>query len=562
MPEEDRFQAIIWTSAKAAVLTADGIAPRQQITRTLEDIYTTIAITLQREDITRVRPEERTQVVCQALTRQRTLLIIDNLETIDDERVNAFLRELPAPTKCIVTTRHRIDVAFPIRLVEMERDAALALIAQECEKRLIELSSEAADLLYRRTGGVPLAIVWSIAQMAYGQAVDNVLHRLGQETSDIARYCFEGAMDSIRNTAAHSLIMALALFSTGTSREILGGVTALSVLDRDEGLVVLERLSLVTKHEDRFRMLPLTKSYARSEVVKHAGFEDKVRLRSVDCYLQLLTNRQDKPSRDRLCNHERENILALLDWCFAAGHELSAVSLIREFGGFLWAAGYWSDAERSLTLCLAFCEQQDMDRFVAYFSGRLGRLYYAQGKYNEAEQHLRQGYGICLATGDDDHLAYQASYLGLVLLGRGDLKDARRVLEQGLEAARRAESAKGVARIQNVLAQVDIQEKLYADAEARLEEARKLREIGDKPSTGLAWTYEALGRLRLEQGRADEAVLMFEKSLQARREVGCIRHCSPHKTITGSGLCSTPQIQRSLLHTPPSVTGIQGFTYE
>ena len=58
LPKE-RFEAIIWASAKSSVLTADGIAPRQQITRTLEDIYATIAVALEREDITRARPEEK-----------------------------------------------------------------------------------------------------------------------------------------------------------------------------------------------------------------------------------------------------------------------------------------------------------------------------------------------------------------------------------------------------------------------------------------------------------------------------------------------------------------------
>ncbi|HUW11258.1 MAG TPA: ATP-binding protein, partial [Anaerolineae bacterium] len=114
LPPEERFEAIIWTSAKSSVLTADGIAPRQQVARTLDDIYTTIAVTLEREDITHTRSEDQAGLVSRALTQQRTLLVVDNLETVDDERVNVFLRELPSPAKTIVTTRHRIDVAYPV----------------------------------------------------------------------------------------------------------------------------------------------------------------------------------------------------------------------------------------------------------------------------------------------------------------------------------------------------------------------------------------------------------------------------------------------------------------
>ena len=55
----------------------------------------------------------------QALTQQRTLLILDNLETVDDEKLMAFIREPPAPTKIIVTTRHWIEVAYKLALLGM-----------------------------------------------------------------------------------------------------------------------------------------------------------------------------------------------------------------------------------------------------------------------------------------------------------------------------------------------------------------------------------------------------------------------------------------------------------
>jgi hypothetical protein len=124
-----------WTLAKSSVLTGDGIAPRRQVTRTLDDIRTTVAVTLEREDITHARSDDQVTLVSRALTQQRTLLVVDDLETVDDEWVNVFLRELPPPTKAIVTTRHRIDVAYPVRLTGMPKKDGLALMAQECVKR-------------------------------------------------------------------------------------------------------------------------------------------------------------------------------------------------------------------------------------------------------------------------------------------------------------------------------------------------------------------------------------------------------------------------------------------
>jgi hypothetical protein len=267
LQKEERFEAIVWTSAKSSVLTADGIMPRRQITRTLDDIYTTIAVTLDREDITRARPEEQDKLVSRALTKQRTLLIVDNLETIDDERVNAFLRELPAPTKAIVTTRHRIDVAYPIRLNEMSKTDALDLIAQECKKKDVSLSEIEPSRLFKRTGGVPLAIVWSVAQMGYGYGVEEVLQRLEHPGGDIAHFCFDRAIDLIRDRPSYTLLMALSSFPSDANRDALGYVTSLSELTRDESLVTLEKLSLVNRNDGRFSLLPLTKRFGSIRLV-------------------------------------------------------------------------------------------------------------------------------------------------------------------------------------------------------------------------------------------------------------------------------------------------------
>jgi LuxR family glucitol operon transcriptional activator len=125
----------------------------------------------------------------------------------------------------------------------------------------VTLTDAEAEKLYRRTGGVPLAVVWSVAQMGYGYGVDSVLRRLGEPTGDIARFCFEGAMESIQSKPAHTLLIALSLLDGKANRDRLGKVTDLPELDRDEGLVRLERLSLVNKQGDRFFILPLVREY-------------------------------------------------------------------------------------------------------------------------------------------------------------------------------------------------------------------------------------------------------------------------------------------------------------
>ncbi len=389
LPERQRFKAIIWTSAKALTLTADGPAPRQQITRTLSDIYTAIAVTLEREDITRARPEEQDVLVRQALTRQRTLLIIDNMETIDDEQVNAFLRELPTPTKCIVTTRHRIDVAYPVRLQALPRKDALNLIAQECEKKGVAFRADEADRLYRHTGGVPLALVWSIAQMGFGTGIETVLHRIGDAEGDIARYCFQNALELIRGKPAHLLLMALAIFTRDASRVMLGRIADLSNADRDEGLGQLERLSLVNKHADRFSFLPLTRTFALSELTRDQAVEAQLRRRWID-HLKGITRGVNSEYYRRYPSDtffdEGESILDAANWCFTHGSAEDVFALAATAYDYLELAGHW---DKMLDVCqraLNLAESVQNQIMIARFANLIAWIWRERGDYDEAEQ--------------------------------------------------------------------------------------------------------------------------------------------------------------------------------
>lgn len=387
LPIEERFEAIIWTSAKSSVLTAEGIKPRRQAMRTLDDIYTAIAVALQREDITRARSEGQDEIVRRVLTQQRTLLIVDNLETVDDENVLGFLRELPDPTKLIVTTRHRIDVAYPVRLVGMPRKDARILIAQECARKDVVLADHEIRRLYDRTGGVPLALVWSIAQMAFGYSVAAILNRLGQSRSDISNFCFEGAIDLMRGKPTHKLLMALSLFATDAGREALGYIVELPELDRDDGLVDLEKLSLLNKKADRFSLLPLTKIFAVEEINKNPDFRTSVRRRWLD-YLKELCQEPLGEYYWRYRNHafyqEGDNLLDTVEWAYNEGTSVDVFLLTRAAYDYLEVIGEWNRiltfGEKALELAITNRSATD----IARFANILGWIHYQQGDYEKA----------------------------------------------------------------------------------------------------------------------------------------------------------------------------------
>src|SRR5437762_337776 len=144
------FDAIIFVSAKQQYLTAQGLLWSTQVHSTLRQIFQEVTLTLGRDDIRLTPLREQRDLVREALGRQRTLLIVDNLETMEDKQeILSFLYELPPTVKVVVTTRERAMFA-PIRLEQLAEEAAQELIEQQSAEKQVNLDEEEAQSLYQR----------------------------------------------------------------------------------------------------------------------------------------------------------------------------------------------------------------------------------------------------------------------------------------------------------------------------------------------------------------------------------------------------------------------------
>lgn len=353
-PRAPTFEAIIFVSAKQQYLTPHGILPRHQSQRTLHDIFREIAYALDRQEIIRTSPDEQLIRIRNALARQRTLLIVDNLETIEEQQdVMAFLYDLPLQVKTIITTRERA-LFSPIRLVQLPEAEGLQLVHREAQDKGVHLDDEQALALYRRTGGVPAAMVYAVGQIASGHSVAAVLARVAQAGGDVACFCFQSSVAPMRGKSVHLLLMAIAMFPKRPLREAVihvAGLRRVDPLAADEGLAQLQRLSLVSQREGRYSMLPLTREYALAELSAHPNFECEARERWVEWYLNLskahggLDWQEWHIQYDRL-EEEWENILAVLTWCAAEERYEDVVSLWKNVGGFSNIYGHWDDKIR------------------------------------------------------------------------------------------------------------------------------------------------------------------------------------------------------------------------
>ena len=537
LPDE-KFDAVIWTSAKQNVLTAEGIAPRKQVLRNIDDVYTTIAVTLEREDITKAPAEGQSELIRKALTQQRTLLIVDNLETVDDQAVLEFLRELPAPTKAIVTTRHRIDVAYSIRLHGMPEADALKLIEKECEKKNVALKIDESEKLFQRTGGVPLALVWSIAQMGLGYGVENVLANLGQPSSDIARFCFDRAVEKIKETEAYSLLLSLSFFATDANRTALGQIAGFErdILGRDDGLVLLEKLSLVNKKESRFSLLPITKTYVLGELAKNPELENEFGRRWIDYFKSLFANPEDAYYWRWFSYEfveEGPNIVAAIDWVFAKAEAEDILTLTYEAYWYLEVAGRWTELYSLLQRSLQLARSINNRKAIARFLGELGWLDQQRGKYDEAEERFKEAHRIYVEIKSQEGEGIALQWRSIVNRKRKNFSESLGLTNEALQIAKELHSGDLEALINTERG------KLYRDMNEWEEswkifskvkdwfESRVIETPRDESLAVGTWGHLALVAYHL--GRYEEAKKLCLRSLEFFGEKGSKRYMATLK---------------------------------
>jgi LuxR family transcriptional regulator, glucitol operon activator len=120
---EQPFEAIIWVTAKATILTPNEI---QRINGAIESslgLFAKAAATLGGSS-----SGDPVEEVLSYLENFKILLILDNLETVLDVRLREFLLDLPVGSKVIVTSRIGLGIENPIQLDPLTLDDSARLL--------------------------------------------------------------------------------------------------------------------------------------------------------------------------------------------------------------------------------------------------------------------------------------------------------------------------------------------------------------------------------------------------------------------------------------------------
>ena len=519
---------------------------------------------------------ETLAVLGATLSARELLLVLDNCEHLVDPVaavLGELLRTCPGLT-VLATSRERIGVVgeqtwkvpplgTPDRnrrytREELERVAAVELFLDRARRANASFSigpgttPGLVDLAWR-LDGVPLAVELAAAWMEalspaeLARELDRRYELLAARSHVVSDQhaglwaAIESSYERL-DSEARDLLRRLAVFPAGCN---LGGVTAVSRLESGDAVEVLGRLvdhSFVTvvpapEGPTRYRLLEVLRQFALARL-EESGQQHAVRRRFADHIVRLtesasttLTTREG-PRWLLALDAELDNIRAVFDIEAAWAPQLQARLAVAMIP--YWQFRGLFDEGRLRLRALAAGIDQASPAAVRVLNG-LSWLSWAQGELAGAARHARLAIRTARRIGDHEGSAYALLRLAQARFDAARLAAASRATERAAEIAARLRDRRLMAESVFQLGQIALVERRLGEADPLLRESVSLfAGIGlvDRETVALV----VLGRLRLQQGRSEEAEAALLRGLATVRDFGLLRHCVPAlESLRGAG---------------------------
>jgi len=241
--EKCPFELIIWTTAKTTMLTSKGI----------EDIYTAIKdYTGLISEISRTLNSENSESnpidsILEYFDIFKTLLIIDNLETIHNEEVRDFIRKAQVKCHILITSRIGLgELEFPRKLSGLTETESAKLIREIARIRnsetLIKLPQKTLVEISEKLYFNPLAIKWFVSTVETGISPTEVLHN----KDNLLNFCLTNVYEKLSEGAISILNTIRASRRKLTTGEIIY-LSEFEPLDVRKYLIELFKTTLLSR---------------------------------------------------------------------------------------------------------------------------------------------------------------------------------------------------------------------------------------------------------------------------------------------------------------------------
>lgn len=456
---EQPFDAVVWTSAR----------DQADFDLSLEQVIDVIAQVLDYPYLTQLAPEQKTPAIDKLLRNHRTLIIVDNFETITDLALVKFLEQTPEPSLALITTRYKqLRRVWDIPLYGLTNEETLTLIRRHSHRIGLKMVAGAdAEILCRlaaATGNNPKAVILSLGLikqkgLPFNSVVDE-LYQASQIVEEVFDYIFSEAW-RLLDQSTQQVLLAMPLFVTTANRTALSAISGVTDFDFHKAIEQLVGMSLIEATEalnldqQRYQMHPLTQAFARKELgvdlmfnpIDGASTENITNLKTnfFRFFAQWSQNKiGDKFWDFVLCHTEKSekiylelpNLLLALEWAYEAQDWEAVLALTKTIVHPIYYQGQLDKRIRCSRYGLTVSHKLGWIEDEMWFTIQgLGSVYLLRGDTENAEQYLTNGIQLAQKHNLVDGIALGETYLVYLALQADDLDAAQQHVERALSHA-------------------------------------------------------------------------------------------------------------------------------
>lgn len=353
--KEIEYDFVVWVSAKENKLSYLGIEDIEPTLKNYEELLDTIlsviGLDVESYGDSVEKKEEDINILFDSC--KKVLLIIDNLETITDERIINFILDSHPNVNFLITSRRGLgQVERRYDLKELREKDAIHLFRVICkEKGLRELQSLEDSLVRQYVKKVycyPLAIKWVLGQAAIGKDILQVVDSINEQSSDISKFCFEQVFSDL-SLEAKNILYTLCLDNDSVPKGILKYISNLDDVVFEDCIHDLLIVSLILPEQkvnkenneinSFYSLLPLTRGYVKVQLDKNSDVKAQLQERKVTVETTLEEAERAKSQyRFSLSNFgattEEEKVASMLAQTayqkYQAGSYLDAIDTFRK----------------------------------------------------------------------------------------------------------------------------------------------------------------------------------------------------------------------------------------
>ncbi|MDX5461244.1 RNA-binding domain-containing protein [Micromonospora tulbaghiae] len=294
--ENAAFESIIQLTAKETTLTDGGIRRNHGRTlHSLDDLLDRICSVFEEEPPEAL--DAKKQVVTEILSAWSCLLVLDNMETVTDGRIMDFVQTLPPETKAkvILTSRHRTGGwEFPITVSELDLAETKEFIGQKSIELSISVpqDDQAVAKFWRASGGLPLALQWSLGQYRKSRSLSGALSAVGSRSSPVLEFSFRNIWNLL-SPDGKTVLAVLSIFDDPPAISLITMSLEWSFERVESAVSELAEVTLVSRTSppggggEVVLALPITLSFSRYQLKDMGDLEVRAR-RAVQRYTQQM----------------------------------------------------------------------------------------------------------------------------------------------------------------------------------------------------------------------------------------------------------------------------------